>query len=219
MSTETAQTVMAAIGAVGALVWLCGALFLLASARTGGGAPAHVPDHFGHLEPPPRGWFLGSVEVPGEPRALAAKADALLTKGGALRVTERGGDRLEFEQVGPGALLGWGIRRGRLQFTGLGGGRTRIDYAAEPAVSGVLLGIGWLLQGLGLVALVGGGWLVYSLAATSPEPAVRWQTFQYVQIVHFLWPPFLFGGLNRTRRRILVGSFALALSNLPEVRG
>lgn len=33
--------------------------------------------------------------------------------------------------------------------------------------------------------------LVWFFAASSSVPALRWQTFQILQIIHVLWPPFL----------------------------
>lgn len=216
MSADAAQMVFVVIGAAGAIAWLCGLLFLLASMRAGHAAPADVPDHFGHQEQLPQGWFLGSVELPGEPRALAEKAEALLTKGGALRVTDRGSGRIDFERAGQWDLMGWGIERGQLQFAGQGG-RTRVDFAVEPATSGWLIGLGWAFQFLGLIALVVGGWAISTWVVRAQLPAVRAQTFQYLQVTHFLWPPFLFGGLYRLRRRALARQFALFLGRLPEL--
>ncbi|MCU0726549.1 MAG: hypothetical protein MUE73_12290 [Planctomycetes bacterium] len=48
----------------------------------------------------------------------------------------------------------------------------------------------------------------------SEDPAVRGQVVQAVQIIHFLWPPFLFCGLTRYIRKLCVGAFRALLRNM-----
>jgi hypothetical protein len=68
---------------------------------------------------------------------------------------------------------------------------------------------------LGLIALAVGGWAVFTYVASSPEPAVRWQTVQMVHVVHFLWPPFLFGALYRRGMQGVAAQFEALAHNLP----
>jgi hypothetical protein len=58
-------------------------------------------------------------------------------------------------------------------------------------------------------------YLVRTHLVTSPDPATRMQTLQMLQIVHFLWPPFLFGGLYRAGRGALRANLDTLLHNLP----
>jgi hypothetical protein len=81
------------------------------------------------------------------------------------------------------------------------------------------LWLGGLFQAAGLLALVVGCWAVYTYVASSPDPAVRWQTFQMAQAVHFLWPPFLCGGLYRRGARAVAAQFEALAHNLPYYDG
>ena len=56
-----------------------------------------------------------------------------------------------------------------------------------------------VVQLLGLAAILIGFWLIGTYVVPNPNPAIRGQTFQMLQVVHFLWPPFLFGWLHRLR--------------------
>jgi hypothetical protein len=67
---------------------------------------------------------------------------------------------------------------------------------------------------LGLCALVAAGVLVPALVISSSEPAVRWQVVQTIQIMHFLWPPFLIAFVARRRRAHVETRTADMLSNL-----
>jgi hypothetical protein len=75
--------------------------------------------------------------------------------------------------------------------------------------------VGALFQIVGLVAIVGGCWLMFTYVVASPNPDVRWQTFQMLQVGHFLWPPFLFGALYRRGRRETAAQFEALAGNLP----
>ncbi len=46
-------------------------------------------------------------------------------------------------------------------------------------------------------------------------PAIRWQSVQLIQIVHFLWPPFLCGHQYRSRYRLVSRQLDTILHNLP----
>ena len=55
------------------------------------------------------------------------------------------------------------------------------------------------LTAMPLVAFVVGFWAIHTYVV--PNPQIRGQTIQIVQLVHFLWPPFLFFGLRRRMAR------------------
>ena len=66
----------------------------------------------------------------------------------------------------------------------------RIGYGQlKDRMRKIALGV---ILGAGLPCLVIGGWLMWHYVVTNPNPAVRWQVFQTLQVVHVLWPPFLF---------------------------
>ena len=68
---------------------------------------------------------------------------------------------------------------------------------------------------LGVIALVTGFVLVNTLVVPNRDPAVRGQTLQMLQVGHFLWPPFLFGGLYRRQYTAVRARFDTLIHNLP----
>ncbi len=215
MGADTAQTIWAVGTIIAAVVWLLGLWFLVASSRRRETAPELPVDHFAQVEEVPKHAFLGTVEVNGPAPVLMEKAASLLVREafGFLKIQERTNNRLVFERIGPvrAGVPHWG----RLRFLALGSGRTRIDYALAPPSSGWLLWLGGFFQACGLAALVAGSWLIHEYCVPSPEPALRTQAIQMVQVAHFLWPPFLCGALYRRRQRNVRQGYALLLQNLP----
>jgi hypothetical protein len=223
VDAQIAQAILIAITAVAAVVWLAGLQFLIASARTMQPPP---PEHFTLAESPPPSLIVGGAEVEGDPAKLAAKAASVLALGsvgglGQLRIIEGTEERVVFKGTPadpsrPSA--GQQLRRGVLRFTVTRGNRTQIDYAIEVRGGRGLLWGGAIFQVLGLVARVTGFWLIWSYVVPNPIPAVRGQAFQMLQVGHFLWPPFLFGGLYRKRYGVLRASFDTFVHNLPYFR-
>jgi len=216
MSSETAQTVLVIICVVAAVVWLTGLWFLLSSFRSGSPASGQMEEDFGSGESPSKDWARGRVEIEAPIQGLADKAAAALVKlsSGAISVSDKTQDRLSFKRVGP-PMAGL-PERGEIQLSSLGSNRTQADYAIEQRGYVGLLWGGAIFQALGLIALVAGGWAVYEYCVLSPNPELRAQSLQMIQICHFLWPPFLFGGLYRARRRIQVNQMWFLLRNLPQ---
>jgi hypothetical protein len=213
MSAETAQTILFTITAVATVIWFVGLWFLVASCRTG--RTEQPADHFRHFEQVPQQYMLGTVEVGGQPGSLVEKLDALLVRhtSGSVKILEKTKDRLAFEWLGPVRARAQ-PQLGQLRFTSLGSGRTRIDYAIEITAFRWLLWLGGLFLALGLAALVGGGWVIYEYCLPSPEPQTRAQAIQIAQVAHFLWPPFLFCGLYRQKKRLVKEGFEMLLRNL-----
>jgi hypothetical protein len=227
MDPEVARVVLAVITAAGAVVWLAGLQFLLASSRARRSGTRHDPAEVALAGGPPEGWLAGSAEVEGQASALASRAAAVLAQSspsafGPVMILEKADDHVRFEQAGVGVgnrPAGQWFRRGELRFTPLGPGRTRVEWAVEPADLRWLLWLGGLFQAAGLAALVIGAWAVYTFLASSPDPAARWQTFQMLQAVHFLWPPFLFGALYRRGTTAVAAQFEALAHNLPYLDG
>jgi hypothetical protein len=219
MSSDTAQVVLMAITAVGAVVWLIALWFLLGSFQKRATDPDLPSDHFGLVEQLSGNWFLGSAEVEGEPAVLLEKAASLLVKetSGSWKIVEKTNTHLAFQRIG---LNRAGLpEQGQLRFNALGVGRTRIDYAIELPAFRWLMWLGFLFQLFGLVALVGGYWVISTYCLPSPNPEIRTQAIQMIQVAHFLWPPFLFGGLYRGRKRAVMDTFGIMLRNLPYYAG
>jgi hypothetical protein len=214
VSPEIAQQVVFGITALGAVVWLLSLSFLVKSGRLMNAAKQDDLD-----EQPAQKLLTGSAEVEGNPKTLADKVAAVLAEGtlGPLKIVGKADDMIVFERVDPGIArqpAGRWFRRGEFRFTALRQNRTQVEWAVEPAFQW-LLRVGGIVQTVGLVGLIVGCWAMSSFVATSPEPAVRWQSLQMLQVVHALWAPFLFGGLYRKGVRGVKAEFDALVNNLP----
>ena len=58
-----------------------------------------------------------------------------------------------------------------------------------------------LILGLGLPAILIVGGVIWYFVVNSPNPSVRWQVLQLLQLVHVIWPPFLVLYFYRAGRR------------------
>lgn len=223
MDTETARTVFYAIATIGFIAWVVGLQFISVSYRSERDAAREAMSQLGLDEPPSGRLLVGRAEVEGQPAALAAKAAASLAKSGQwtlspLKILEKTDDRVVFEGAGPNATgrLGWrSVGRGQLQFASIGPNRTAVSYAVEIGSGRWLLVCGGIFNALGLAALLLASALMLTIVVPSPNPAVRAQAVQMVQVIHFLWPPFLFGGLYRSLRRSVRVGFEVFVHNLP----
>jgi hypothetical protein len=224
MNAETAQIVLGGITALGAVVWLLGLQFVLATRRLMQ-ASRRDPDSADAWSEFTAHCLAGSAEVDGQPGELSARAASVLVREalsplGPLKVIERTDDRVRFERIGSGTAgqpAAW-FRQGELWFTPLGQGRTRVEWAVELARTGWLLRLAGVFLAAGLVALSVGFWVIYTYVVSSPDPAVRWQTLQMLQVSHLLWPPFLFAALHRRGRQEVAARFEALAHNLPHFR-
>jgi len=220
MDPEAAQLVLSGILVIGAVVWLTGLQFLVRASRAV--TPERDQDMYPDSQSPSApNRLTGYAEVQGQPGVLATRAASILAKGsplGPIKIVEKTDDRLAFERLGPGMAnqpaSRW-FRRGELRFSTARQSRCRVEWTAELANMDWLLKLGALFQVLGLLALGIGGWAIDTYVVSSPEPAVRWQTVQIMQAVHFLWPPFLFGALYRRGRKEVAAHFEALAHNLP----
>ena len=218
---EAAQLVLVAITAVAVITWLMGLRFLVVTYRAGEAGQGD-DNPVSDLPAPSSGNRLnGTAEVDGQPAVLATKTASALAKSspfGPVKITEKNDNHITFEHLGTGRvnqLAGRWLRRGEFRFLPVGQGRSRVEWTAELSKMDWLLRWGALFQVLGLIALVVGGWAISTYVVSSPDLAVRWQTVQMVQTVHFLWPPFLFGTLYRRGMKEVAAQFEALACNLP----
>jgi len=223
MDPTTAKTVLYAITGVGVFVWLAALLFFNRASGVHLAKAAAGADRFDLTRPPSRNRVFGSADVEGDAATLAAKSAAVLAKEGPatighVKILERTDDRVVFEGCGPASAAGQSgplLRHGQLRLTQLSDQQTRIDYAVELAQGRGLLIAGVVSLVLGVLALLIGFWVIETFVVSHPQAEVRKQTFQMCQVVHFLWPPFLFGGLYRRRYTVVRDRFDAMIHNLP----
>lgn len=224
MSQIAAQQLLSLVAVIAIVVWATGVRFLIRSRRLAKMPrdDASAATFSSDVSPPPN-VVMGRIELEGTPEVLSVKlASRLVSTGdarlGALLITERTAQRVCFESApsSPGGQYGRLVHRGQVLLTpARSPDKTNIYYAVEVSSGRGLLIAGTVSCILGLAAIVAGYWAMQTFIVSSPDPAVRWQVFQSLQIVHFLWPPFLFGGLYRWRRRIVQDSFKALIHNLP----
>jgi len=200
MSPEAAWTVHLSILAAGVVAWLIAARFHASSFR--------LPD-------PGRPGLLAADEAgldrpPDEVRERIL--DALRSSGGAVAI----------ERADEGEIAGRiSVMSGRSSMRPVpfaialapDGGGTRAGWAIRrdpERADGLRLASLLFLVVLGPGAMLAAGGLVQTLAIPSDDPESRTLAWQTIQIVHFLWPPFLFAGL----RRLTVKNARRAIGNV-----
>jgi hypothetical protein len=222
MSVEAAQLVLFAITGLGAIIWVVALNFLSRCYRS-----QQPTELLAFGDPVAAHGLIGGAEVDGQPRQLAARAATVLAHGsqssfGPVKIVEKTDERIVFERpetgIGNRSAGNW-FRRAELRFTAVSSTRTRVEWLVEPVSIRWFLQLGVLFQIVGLLALVFGCAFIHTYVAASPDPAVRWQTLQMIQVVHFLWPPFLFGGLYRRGLRAAPNQLDALVNNLPYLNG
>lgn len=217
MATETARTLLLVILVLGFACWLAGALYLRAVRRDPLGLGPEALERTGE-----RGGLAREFElaVPLDElleRATRALADttAVGSRGGMsgpARIVSRARDQLVFTHR---AL---GIEEGRIRLTRLGPERTRARLEVRLGAIRHLLTAGLWVSGASLLALVLGYLLLDARVAAAEDAALRMQSWQLVQSVHLLWPPFLFAALYRYRTRFALEHVETLLRNQEFVR-
>jgi hypothetical protein len=221
MNLGVPEIIFYGITAVVVVVWLLALQFMVNTTRRHKTAAEQQQELQQLGAVPPENLIAGSAELNGSAGELASKAASFLAKQGPMtlgqvKILEQTGDRLAFEGMpgfgGSGGLL---FTKGQLCFTSIAQNRTRVDYAVEVPPRSWLLSCGWLFVGLGLLAIVVGFLLIQFLALNDPNPNIHWQSVQMFQAGHFIWPPFLFGGLYRKFRTHVRTTFDALVHNLP----
>jgi hypothetical protein len=228
IETSTAWSILIAITAAGVVLWLWSTMYFLKAIRSTRPSSAEVMGRFEPEEKPRENIASGCVDLSGAPAELSEKLAAVLSRNGLagylVRIASRSDRELVFDVLGPAGMpmaggLGGapprGIKRGWVQFEPAGTNQTHAEYFLEtPAGAGLIIG-GGVFVCLGLAALAGGFFL--SQKYVIPDPRFRDQIFQMAQAVHFLWPPFMFGGVLKRLRSALPISLATMIQNLPHM--
>ncbi len=220
MDVQTARILVYAIAAVGAVVWLAALRFLASTRRLRSTAASRRIEL---AEATPENVISGGAEVDGTAVELSSKAAAVLARSGSgvlgpLKILERTDEKVAFEGTGPdptGRSAGRRVRRGQLRLYPAGPSRTRVDYEVEISGARGLWIAAVACQLAGLIALVAGVWAINTFVASHPNPNVRGQAFQMFQVVHLLWPPFLFAGLYRRGHKVVRAEIETLVHNLP----
>ena len=221
MSPESASIVLYGVTAIALAVWLSAFEFLRRLGRNQSEAGREATERF-TLDAPPEGQVITEgMELKGEPQKLSARLAAVLARDGLsmfgpVQLTTVNYSRVEFESMGsPMGNRRSSRIRGEVEFRPSRGGMTEAIYLIEMPRSRGLMAAAWVVQTIGLAAIVLGFWAVKTFVVDSPSAAVRAQAFQMVQVIHILWPPFLLGGLAVGPKRAARNQIHALVSNLP----
>ncbi|TWT87213.1 hypothetical protein Mal64_27510 [Pseudobythopirellula maris] len=207
MPPEMALFTFVAIMSVAICIWFWSLALALRMGR-----PSEAPESFTVKRPETTGDLVGEITVHGECDEVSKELVRSLRRPSVnrvtsvLRVTEHSPERVVFSNAGGGICnqaASHYFDEGEMLLAPAGDGRVRVHYRI--GLSGMLrrfrqLALGMAL-GLGLPGLLLVGGLVAALVLPSPEPAVRGQVLQTLQVVHVLWLPFLFIHIAKTARR------------------
>lgn len=113
------------------------------------------------------------------------------------RIEKAAGNRLIVSGTGTAVLnrgMGMPFDDAEFDAVSLGNGNIEIRYRLsfvrlQQRVRKICM---WIILGLGLPVLLIGFTVLWMFVVQHPNPAVRWQVFQALQVSHVLWPPFLF---------------------------
>jgi hypothetical protein len=139
----------------------------------------------------------GTVEVRGESGPLGEEVAGRLAAdlGGTFVVRQERHALVCTNSLSPAfSQLGWAnVSEAVLRLTSAGGRLSQVAYELDARPLQRRLGkIGLVVVfAAGLPTLLAVGALIWYLVLPSRVPAVRWQVFQTLQIVHALWPPLL----------------------------
>lgn len=203
MNPQSAGLVLYAITGVALLVWLISVLFVWRASASGTSDPAEQSFDDVREAAPEEQSYSGTAEVAGLAAELSRKAASYVAQGKlgvASKIVSQTDGELRFEPLSTAA---WSpFERARLTFRPLGS-RTEVRYEVTSSRSRG----GWLMMAarvciaLGLTAIAVGFWAVQTYVVQNPNPEVRWQVFQMLQVAHFVWPAFLFAALHRAAGR------------------
>jgi hypothetical protein len=213
MDPETGKLVVIGITSVGVLAWLAGLTSVLRASRERQQSTLRVTERFDVNEGSAPGTIVGEAEVDGQPEELSAKLAGQLAREsigpfGPVKIVARDRHEVAFEPAGKSQL---GFKAGRVRLEP-SGSRTRIEYAIETSPGGILIG-GWISLALGLAALIAVPWIMFTYVIHDPK--LHGQEFQAIQMIHFLWPPFLFAHLSRQPGRMFRARMDALVHNLP----
>ena len=154
----------------------------------------------------------GAQTIRGEPESISKALGQMLLSTGVpgmfatlFEITERSSERIAITKTGPlicNQPSGLCFSEAEFEFRRAGGNTVEVTYRLhfERLLRGVRRTALGIILGLGLPVLFVVGWVVWVFVVSSDDPAVRWQVFQTLQVVHVLWPPFLLMSVYRSGR-------------------
>ncbi|MDX2036227.1 MAG: hypothetical protein SFX72_06215 [Isosphaeraceae bacterium] len=222
MSIENAEFTLYIISAIALTVWIGSFEYLRRVAirrrsRRAGSAEKFVIEEVGNSPAE-----AGRVELKGESDHLAAKLASLLAREGfgflgPVELTHVDSGRVAFKAacITPGRAKAAFRLAGDVEFRPVGSGATAATWTVQAPGSDGLLTAAWIIQGVSLAVGILLFVLMRGFVVENPNSAIRGQVFQMIQIVHFLWLPFLFAGLSSWRERVAEERVRTMISNLP----
>jgi hypothetical protein len=198
---NVAKLIFAAIMGIGVAVWSLSLRKALRMGRAATQSDPFAPDD--DADASRDAAQSGTVALRGEPEALSKALLRALTQlhfgmfASIFKIKDCGDGRILLNKTGPlmcNLAPGLYFNEAEISFQRERDGTVQVTYyMGYGRLARLLRKIALcLILGLGLPTLCIVGTIVWLFVIPSPNPAVRWQVFQTLQIVHVLWPPFMF---------------------------
>ncbi len=219
MDTQLARVVVATLLGIAIVVWLAAVRFVARARRSV--EPAADDNRLTSIDSAsPEGLLAGQVEVEASAVGLSGQLARVLSQPqgpalGAIKVLHVDDTSVEFVQAS--SQPNCAFHEGRVRFVPDGPRRAVATYVLDPVSGRGLLFAAQAMLVAGIAAIGITAYLMESYVVSSPNPAVRWQCVQSLQVAHFLWPPFMFAARYRARRRQAVDQIETVLANLPHL--
>jgi hypothetical protein len=216
MSVLAAEIVCVACGVAGLVVFLFG-LRSVGSMRRASSEFDDALRHPGDRAADPV-TVTGEAGVPGAPEEVSRKIAERLASGlggPPLKVTARTEREVRFEPGGPDVRTGLTFGSGEFRLAPAAGG-TEVKYTVDLEAMARRFrrwGMGILLF-VTLPAVTVLPAMLFLFVARHADPSVRKQSFQSLQMIHGLWPPFLFSFIFRRMKGMIARSIETMLANL-----
>ena len=223
ITVETAKTIFWIIWAAAAVVWIVSALWIGTWFRkkTYGRTDDPFEDPLS-ADGPEHVDLEGQTTVALAPDEVSRRLTCFFANhlAAGLTVEESSPTRVRLSGGGTGSATAG--RQGQMPldevtftFHSFAGAAAEVRYSARLTRLKRFCRIGaGVFQILGLAALGAACYVMLTFVVTSPKIGIRYQVWQTLQLVHFLWPPFLFAGVYAMTRRSIARLIGTLLGNL-----
>jgi len=211
------------------VIWGCGAAFWAFNLYRVNRSLGSSPGAGGVMDLPsdgsrPGGDVEGEAVVPLDVNEVSRRLSLFFATNlqgalGALEITESSRERLSVTEMSDmtthRSQRGLVLDKATFDFRPTGS-ETTVTYRADLARLKRFCRAGAsIFLVLGAVALAAATYVMLSIVVVHAQSGVRYQVFQTLQIVHFLWPPLLFTYIYTRSRRAVATLLETLLANLP----
>jgi len=199
MSEDVAKLIFFVILGAGILAWM---ITLQRALQLGRPARESLPAAFDDPQPSPSEWQTGTITLRGNREAVSKTVLRSLAQlyfgmfASVFKIQQYEDGRIALKKVGPlicNLPAGLYFTEAEIAFRDAAPGTVEVCYRlGYGRLIGKLRKIALaIILGIGLPVIVIVGAAVWFFVIPSPQPGIRWQVLQTLQIAHAIWPPFM----------------------------